>query len=496
MIRETYEKIVRQEDIRKNLIQLRQELKVEGVAPLLYYLGGNYQLLSSLLEHEDAKVRKNVALIMGELRSPELREYLWKAYQKEEKLFVKADYLSALSGFNYSSLVGNLKERLTFLTENKWEEASLKHINEEKRALTKMILDLEQPDKHTFTGNEILSDLLLLTNRDHREITLEQIKKGQAKVFNAGVVVRTKDLNEIFEIRTYSDLLFRLKEVAKVDDDPALAAQALIKGGLVAFLKERHKEPAPFYFRLELKTQRSLDKKSIFAKKMAEELERLSNRELINSTSNYEIEIRLIESKDEDWNVLLKLYTLIDERFSYRKEAIAASIQPVHAALITRLAKPYLKEKATVLDPFCGVGTMLIERQKLVEAENMYGIDSFGEAILKAAQNSALAGCNIHFINKNFFDFTHKYLVDEIFTNMPTVTGRKTEEEIKGLYKSFFSKALEFLKQEAIIVLYTRNKEFVEEEVMKRKAYSIREMYPISKKENAYLYILQVHKDL
>ena len=495
MIRETYDKIARQEEVRKNLIQLRQEIKTEGVAPLLYYLAGNYEVFERLLEHEDAKVRKNVALIMGELRVPELRTKLWEAYKKEDKLFVKADYLVALRGFNYIPLLDQLKERLAFLTNEKFEETSLKHINEEKRVLTQMIIDIEQPLKHTFIGEREVSDLLLLTNRDHREVTLEQIEKGKAKVFNAGVVVQTKDLNEILGLRTYSELLFRLKEVTKVPNEPTLAAEALIKDGLITFLETRHKEPAPFYFRLELKTKQTLDKKSTFAKKLAEELERISQRKLINSTSNYEIEIRLIQSKEEDWNVLLKLYTIEDKRFDYRKNAIAASIQPVHAALIARLAKPYLKEGATILDPFCGVGTMLIEREKLVKAENMYGIDIFGEAIDKAIENSDLAEIDIYLINKDFFEFNHKYLFDEIFTNMPTVTGRKTEAEIKLIYSRFFKKALELLKEDAILVLYTRNHEFIEEIVMRQKEYQIRESYLISKKEEAYLYILQVNKE-
>ena len=30
--------------------------------------------------------------------------------------------------------------------------------------------------------------------------------------------------------------------------------------------------------------------------------------------------------------------------------------------MIVALAEPYLKENAQILDPFCGVGTMLIER--------------------------------------------------------------------------------------------------------------------------------------
>jgi tRNA G10 N-methylase Trm11 len=237
-----------------------------------------------------------------------------------------------------------------------------------------------------------------------------------------------------------------------------------------------------------------LDKKSTFAKKLGSEIERLSERALINSTSNYELEIRLIENKEGLFNVLIKLYTIEDERFKYRKGAVAASITPVNAALVAALSKEYLKDGGQVLDPFCGVGTMLIERNKLVPARPMYGLDTFGEAIDKAIVNAKIDDTVIHFINRDFFDFKHDYLFDEIMTNMPAQIGRKTAGEIEYLYHQFFEKALEVLKDEAIIVMYTRNREWVIENVSNKKEYTVLKEYEISRKEEAYVYIIQVRK--
>lgn len=493
MLREIYNKIADGQDVRKNLIELRKLLKDKNnVLAFQYFLGGDYTLLEDLLENEDAKTRKNVALIMGELKVPEFRSKLYSAYEREDKLFVKVDYLEALKGFDYSDLSDKLKARLEYLTTGEFEETSMKHINEEKRALTEMLLKVEKPRMHKFTGYDVLSDLILLTNRDYREVTLDQIKNGNAKVFNAGVMVRTRDLNEILNIRTYTEMLFRLRNVPTVAMEPAAIAEALCKGGLLEFLNERHEGITPYYFRLEVKSKMLLDKKSDLTKKIASQLEEKSGRKLINSTSSYEFEIRLIEGKDGVFNVLLKLYTIKDERFSYRKEAVAASISPVTAALVSKLAEPYLVKNAQVLDPFCGVGTMLIERNKLVPATPMYGIDSFGQAIDKAIINSRAAHMPINFINRDFFDFKHGYLFDEIFTNMPAQTGRKSEDELMMLYHDFFNKALEVLKDEAVIVMYTRNKEMVEREVRAREAYEVLKKFEISKKEAAYVYILAV----
>ncbi|MDF2615018.1 MAG: methylase [Clostridia bacterium] len=495
MIRDIYQNILEEKEVRKSLIELRKELKEENNrTALLYHLAGDYSVFYKLLEAEDAKVRKNTALIMGELTVPEFMGPLYAAYQKEEKMFVKSDYLAAIRHFDYSKLLKELKERLDFLTSRSVEAESLKHINEEIRMLTDMLVEMEKPDMHKFSGYDELSDLILLTNRDHKEVTLNQIHKGQAKEFGAGVIVRTEDLNEILSIRTYSDLLFRLRNVSTVENEPIIAANELYGGGLLDFLKARHIEDWPYYFRIEIKSKMPLDKKSVFAKKMASELERISERQLINSTSNYEFEIRLIENKEGVFNVLIKLYTIKDQRFAYRKNSVAASIGPVNAALIAALAKDYLKQGAQVLDPFCGVGTMLIERNKLVPANPMYGLDIFGEAIEKAVENAEIDHTIIHFINRDFFDFKHNYLFDEIFTNMPARTGRKTAEEIEGLYNRFFEKSIEVLKDEAIIVMYTRDRDLVKENVRNRKQFTVIKEYEISKKEKAYVFILQVKK--
>lgn len=495
MIKDIYENILKEQEIRKNLIELRKELKErDNKMAFLYHLAGNYSVLYHLLENEDAKVRKNVALIMGELSIEEFMNPLYEAYQKEEKLFIKSDYLVAIRKFEYLPLLHELKERLEFLTSHTFEEASLKHVREEIKILTEMCIAIEKPRMHKFIGYEQLSDLILLTNRDHKNVTLEQINNGKAKEFGAGVVVRTQDLYEIMRIRTYSDLLFRLKDMSGAENTPEAVARAIYEAGILDFLNTRHEGDIPYYFRIEIKSKMLLDKKSAFAKKTASELESLSQRKLINSTSNYEFEIRLIESKEGAFNVLIKLYTLKDERFKYRKNAIAMSITPVNAALIAALSRDYLKEDAQVLDPFCGVGTMLIERNKLVPTKTMYGIDIFEEAIHKARENAALDDTLIHFINRNFFDFKHEYLFDEIITNMPTCCGRKTEQEIALLYNDFFEKALTFLKDEAIIVMYTRDQYLVRKNVRLRGEYTVIKEYELSKKEEAYLYILKVSK--
>ncbi|MEG1295433.1 MAG: HEAT repeat domain-containing protein, partial [Niameybacter sp.] len=225
MINRLYNNILKNQDVRKSLIELRQLIKDgNNKRAFLYEIDGDFDTLEALLVHEDAKVRKNIALIMGELKVEDFKPLLLQAYENEEKLFVKSDYLSALSHFDCSDLQEVLKKRLLSLSSEPVEENNRKHIDEELRLLTQLTLKLEEPDKHEFNGYNILSDMILLTNRDHQEVTLNQIEKGKAKAFGAGVMVRTNDLKEILRMRTYSDLLFRLPEVGTVSMEPLEAA--------------------------------------------------------------------------------------------------------------------------------------------------------------------------------------------------------------------------------------------------------------------------------
>ncbi len=497
MIDELYKKIKAGEAVRASLIALKKEIKDENNKRALFYaLEEDYTTLYRLLEDEDAKVRKNTALIMGELALKPFKEKLFAAYQKEEKRFVKPDYLVALSAYDYSDLIDALKARLHFLTHEPIDASNEKHNAEETRILSHMCLQMERPEKHVFTGYKQATDMILLTNKEHKEVTLNQLQQVMAKEIGAGVAVRTNNLHDVLGIRTYTQVLFSIPDLVTVTMDPIQAAQALHASQLLDFMQQRHKGWPPFYFRIEMKSKMPLDKKSIFTKKLGAELERLSNRMFINTTSHYEFEIRLIENKQGFFNVLLKLYTLPDKRFAYRKNTLATSIAPDDAALIVALAKPYMQEDATVLDPFCGVGTMLIERAKKVKATAMYGVDIYGEAIDGAIENANWADVESYFINRDIFDFTHKYLFDEVITNMPSAVGRKSQQEIATLYAAFFAKLLTLVANEATVIMYTRDPELVEDEVAKEAAYTVIEKHTIAYKEHAYLYILKVNQGL
>ncbi len=501
MINQLLQNILAGIDTRQNLSSLRKEIKEpQNKADLSKLITTCTVDIIKLLNSSDAKTRKNTALLMGDIPMPDFLPVLLKHYQKEEQRFVKTAYLTALQSYDCSTVIPQLKEELEALMSITLTIENTKHIQEEIRALSKLIVQEDGIQTHTFVGAAYPLDCIFTTNPFHKEV-LETEILNQLSVsnpnddskflpFSAGVRIITDNLNSLLPLRTYNELFIVIPGLTTVEMDPIQASHAIAKSNLLILLKSTHQEKTPFHFRIELKSKMTLNEKSKFAKKFASELERLTDRFLLNSTSNYEIELRLIENKFGTYNVLLKLFTINDSRFAYRKEAIASSIRPSSAAQLVALAKKYMIPDSRTLDPFCGVGTMLIERQKIVKGNTSYGIDFYSPAITKAKINTDEAGQIIHFVNRNFFDFTHEYKFDEIFTNMPYETGHKSLDEIETLYRDFFPKSKEMLTESGTIIMYSHNPELVKS-LAPRYGYQIKEAFEIMRRENTWLFILK-----
>ncbi|MEG2784248.1 MAG: methyltransferase [Lachnospiraceae bacterium] len=492
MIRQFITQLENHVEIRQTLSKLRQAIKVaEKKDEVVYRIQESGINLSHFLQSEDAKTRKNAALLIGDLQLSQYMDDLYESYMQETQLFVKSSYLIAMHAFDFNPYLPELKEQLARLCHIEVSIENKKHVEEEIRILTEIVVSLDGIPTHTFQDLSAPINGMLLTNPLHAEITATQLDTTDYELLNVGVKVQKESLEHLLSIRTYQQLLLTIPGLSTCEMDPILAANTVADSPLLKFLINHHDGAVPFYFRVEVKSKRALDEKSDFAKKFSSELERLTQRNLINSTSHYEVELRLIESKLEVYNILVKLNTIPDQRFSYRKNYLSTSIRPEQAALLVELAKEYMIADAQVLDPFCGVGTMLIERQIAVKANTSYGIDILEEAIVKAKENTALAGQIIHYVNKNCCDFTHEYLFDEIFTNMPFAMGHTTDEQIYDIYVDFLTHARKLLTKEGILILYTHHQEYIQS-LSKAYGYSILEQWEITDKNHTHLIVLHV----
>lgn len=489
-----YRALLEQKEVRRNLSTARAKLR-EGTQQqkeeLAAFVRENENLFLGFLESGDAKTRKNTALLLGDICCESALEALYRAYRKEETLFVRSAYLDAMAQMDVSQKLPEFKEMLAKLLSQETEEAERKHIEEEIRGLRRILIRYEGIVRHTFDARQTKNRVLLLTNRNHRQIVQRQTG---GKVHPLGVMAETDQLLPLLQVRTYREMVFPLPIKGLVEPKADSAADILWEP-VLTLCRRYHKEDAPFYFRVECRAGLSLEERSRFTKKLGSRMEQLSGGLLVNSEGNYEVELRLIANREGFLYPCIKFYTLMDKRFAYRKNAISASIHPSSAALMMELAAPYLKEGAQIMDPFCGVGTMLIERDIRIPARHKYGTDIFGQAIDGARENASLAGEQINFIHRDFFDFRHEYLFDEIVTNMP-VRGRMTREELDCLYERFFQKALTILKEEAVMILYTGELGFVKKQIRLHKEFSLLQEHCMQRKTGFYLLIIGVKREI
>ena len=180
--------------------------------------------------------------------------------------------------------------------------------------------------KHTFNGWNRSSEVLLLTLPAFRDVLAEQVT-GKKKILKSGVRTIVSDFEDTMKIRTFQELLFVIHtqtEKHVLSSEPETLAAQLAASDLLQILAETHKGEAPFYFRIGVSGGMALEERSSFSRQTAAAIEKAFARKLINSTSHYEVEIRLLQNREGGFVPLLKLYTLPDHRFDYRRYYVAA----------------------------------------------------------------------------------------------------------------------------------------------------------------------------
>lgn len=495
-------------DIKGSLAELKKLLKDDAAAEIKVLRDNEFaeltDRLTAYLDDPDPKIRKNSAISLGYAAgaagdkevSDRIVTRLFEAYCTEQTKYNMAAYIEAIGRLDFSSVSDKLLKRRDTLIHSEYGAEDKKHILEEMRELNILLRDRIEK-KHEYTGYELLNEAVLLTNRNFKNITTEELGRIPHREFNAGVMVKTKNIRKVLESRTFGEILFvpelsDEKQTEDMSEDLSEYARTLIERGLVEYLARRHSNPdAPFYFRVECKC-RDIKKKSDLEKKLAGELEFRSGWRLINSTGDYDFEFRFIEGSSGKLQFLIGMRTFPDDRFDYRKDTISAGMKPSLAALLVRLSKKYIVDNAAVLDPVCGSGIFLIEREFLNPARILYGIDIYGEAVKAAQNNTKAAGMSrkTELINKDFIQFKHQYRFDEIYADMPRITAGRDSSEVERFYMEFMSKARDLLETSGHLFIFTHNRN-----ILKRYAtkfgYSVLEEFEISKVEEAYYYVLK-----
>jgi 23S rRNA G2445 N2-methylase RlmL len=154
---------------------------------------------------------------------------------------------------------------------------------------------------------------------------------------------------------------------------------------------------------------------------------------------------------------------MLDPRFAYRHKDVGASINPVVAACLARLLRTF--GEATVLDPTCGSGTLLIERAFLDRTSRLFGLDISRTAVVAARTNAQAAGLARR-VNIGQGDATQSRYYracDEAIANLPfgLRTGR-ADTDLARLYQAILDNLAECLRPGGRALLYTTNKKMLD----------------------------------
>ncbi len=488
-MKQSYAQLCAGENVRASLLAIKQQLNTkEAKAKLCALCDNRFDVFMKCLVHEDAKARKNAALLLGQLQVEEAEDVLFDAYEAEDVRFVRPAYIQAMTRLSKSTYLKELKERLAHLRSMQASPEEEKHLREEIATLQEYVLAKEKSG-HTFQATGA-NTLLLTTLPAFREALCAELP-FQKTVLKGGVKVSAGDMEPVMRSRLWNEAFFVLPTKGAAAEAKAVA-EALASSDLMQILEENHTGDGPFPFRVGVSGPWPKEQQSAFAKAVAAEVEQAFGGQLVNSVSHYEAELRLMirpGAESETVQPLLKLYTLPDKRFRYRKYTTAAGRKPYEMAGLLALAKPYLKDYAQVLDAFCGTGTWLIERQYAAPVRTAYGLDIFKEAVEKARANAGLAGMPIHFINRSFFDFTHDYLFDEIFADFPEHFADRSEADF--FYRRFFDKAAALLPMGGKVFVYSKERGLVKKHLRLCGEYRLLAEHTINEKKEQTLFILE-----
>lgn len=472
------------EHIRESLIELKsltqnksqvfkdQELKMK---------------LIDLLKHDDPKVRKNSAVLLGQYE--DTIEILLKAYRLEETEYVKDAYLKGISMQDCRDYIGDLLHIQSQLL--KLEDTTPKHIQAQLKILNPLILKNQAHKKKIIKLKHDFVDVVLTSLPYYQFVLFESVLHLKYKPVNQGVLVRTDSVYDLLSIRTYKDMLIPLSRASSMKIDYDAICAGFKQCNIVDILDKLYDDHSVFYYRV---VDGMREKNPQLIKKLSEKFFQFFPHTLLNTTENHDIEIVIKEVKKGTVNVYLRLSHIQNPRFSYRKEVIATSLHPYVAATLVQLAKPYMKDKAKVLDPFVGSGTLLIERNVVKPATFAMGIDVFGQGVEAAKKNTKFAGQTIYYVHKDSLRFVNNEMFDEIITDMPTFAQMKDQEVLRDLYDRFFARIHRLVKPDGYVFLYTSEISLVRKNLRLQEGYlSLVEHYEIPRGKNMfYFFIMKV----
>lgn len=164
-------------------------------------------------------------------------------------------------------------------------------------------------------------------------------------------------------------------------------------------------------------------------------------------------------AKVEFWLTLTATCTLVtlrltDSRARHRGRVVErpGALRPAIAAAMVRLSHP--RPDDVVLDPFCGTGTILVERALAGPHQLLIGSDIDAEALAAARLN---LGPRHKPLELHHWDAMSLPLasasVDRIITNVPFGQRYGSRDSLRSLYPRFLSEAARVIRPHGLLVV-------------------------------------------
>ncbi|MBR6006330.1 MAG: methyltransferase domain-containing protein [Clostridia bacterium] len=423
---------------------------------LLLRMSGNPALMEkirSAVSDESPKIRRNSARLLGSLsRDAKDARLLIDRLSAEETRFVRPSLLLALG-----SVGGEEAEAVldAYTPAAPADETEKKHYEEECEALKLARAAVMKHEKHSFAGLDREYEIELAAPdrlTAQLESELRQLGLEPYDIRRSSLKVKTKDYPALFAARCFHEALF---PIASVNEPTAENIAAAAKPFMTAFMPAVHAGEPPFRYRIEIEGELPGERTAF--KKTLRDL--LDDGMLVNAPSDYELELRICAAPGGT-RLYLKLLTVKDDRFLYRKETIPASMNPATAAAVLRFAGDHLKVNARVIDPCCGSGTLLFERGLLSPCDSLTGVDIAHKAI-DAARTNAEAAVRHYgmrqakFICNDILRFEVKRPYDELICNLPFGNRVGSHSSCEKLYAGLLDKLPTLVKKGGIALLYT-----------------------------------------
>ena len=464
------------------------EIKTNSQGNESYFQDYDFYLkLISYFDHDDPKVRKNSALIVGMFSFKDVVDVLLKGYDQEKTEYVKEAYLKGCLNHDCYHHIDTLEKIQESLMEVE-EKEHQKHIQAQLKIVNELILGNKHHRKKLLRMQHDYVDVVLTTVPWYQFTLFEDLKGMLYKPVGQGVLVRTSSLMELKDLRNFDEILIPLSGCSAMNINVEEIITKIEKSSLKHILEVLYNTNDPFYFKV---SDRLKNKNGKLMKDVAERLAILFPKLLLNSPHHSEIEIVLKELRENQVNAYLKIMDIENRRFSYRQDTTSFSKKPFLAATLMKLAYPYFDGFSRVLDPFCGSGTLLIERDKARHCHFVMGLDIYGKGLEIAKKNAHKAKLNIHFVHKDALRFVNSEDFDEIFTDMPTREQMSDMESLTDLYDRFFKRIPRLVKHNGYVFIYTSELSLVRKNLrLQQKVLSLVEHYELIRERRMYYFFI------